>query len=76
MLSASGDSHSPAIPVVLAVPTPSLGSQNIPPRKQEGELEAAQSGSENSPKERGGACHRRSGAVGAPGAGLLLCALE
>lgn len=57
-----------------AVSTPALNIELQVGRK--GELEAAQSGSENSPKERGGACHRRSGAVGAPGAGLLLCALE
>lgn len=57
-----GDSHSPAAPVVSAVSTPRLGSQNIVPRRQEEELEASGSVSGNCAK-RGGAGRRGSRAV-------------
>lgn len=57
-----GDSHSLAAPVVSAVSTPRLGSQNIVPRRQEEELAASGSAAGNCPK-RGRAGCRGSRAV-------------
>lgn len=58
-----GYSHSPAAPVVSAVSTPRLGSQNIVPRRQQEELAASGSAAGNCLKKRGGAGRRGSKAV-------------